>query len=201
MTAGDRGPEPAGQFVSSASRPAPVSGSLVQVRAEWIGFYDAHFHRVVRFMMHAGASLADAQDAAQDAFTESWKLMNRDPDAWQAIYAKEAWVRTIALRRLVRPPGPRRRPLTADGPAPDQPAPGPGHAELTVQAQAVLQALRGLDRESRAVMAFTLDDFTNAATADALNITQQRVRDAMKKARTALKRQFAETATAEGRQP
>jgi DNA-directed RNA polymerase specialized sigma24 family protein len=75
------------------------------VRAEWISFYDDHYHRVVRFIMHAGASPADAQDAAQEAFTESWKLMTSNPAAWQAVDRKAGWVRTTALRRLTRPPG------------------------------------------------------------------------------------------------
>jgi RNA polymerase sigma-70 factor (ECF subfamily) len=172
------------------------------VRAEWISFYDDHYHRVVRFIMHAGASPADAQDAAQEAFTESWKLMTSNPAAWQAVDRKAGWVRTTALRRLTRPPGSRRRPLIAgDGSIPDDPLPGPGHAELTAQAQAILQALRGLDTEARAVMAFSLDGFTTADVADALKITQQRVRDVKKRARTALKRQLAATVAAEGRQP
>jgi DNA-directed RNA polymerase specialized sigma24 family protein len=150
MTTGDLWPEPPGQSLPEARPSAPVSGSLVQVRAEWIGFYDTHYHRVVRFMMHVGASQADAQDAAQEAFTESWKLMSRDPDAWQAINGKAAWVRTTALRRHARPPGSRRRPPTAgDGGIPDQSAPGPDHAELTAQIQAVLHALRCLDSEAR----------------------------------------------------
>jgi DNA-directed RNA polymerase specialized sigma24 family protein len=82
----------------------------VQVRAEWISFYDTHYHRVVRSTMHAGASLPDAQDATQEAFTESWKLMIRDSGAWQAINGQTAWGRTVALRRHARPLGSRHRP-------------------------------------------------------------------------------------------
>jgi RNA polymerase sigma factor (sigma-70 family) len=201
MTTGDLWPERPGQSLPAARPPAPVSGNLLQMRAEWIGFYDTHYYRVVRFMMHVGASPADAQDAAQEAFTESWKLMCCDTAAWQAIDGKAAWIRTLALRRYARPPGSRRRPLTAiDGAIPDQPASGPDHAELTAQALTVLQALRSLDREARAVMAFSLDGFTTADTADALKITPQRVRDVKKKARVALKRGLAATATADGRQ-
>lgn len=51
----------------------------------------------------------------------------------------------------------------------------------------VLQALRTLDEESRAVMAFHLDDFTTKEIAAALELTEQRVRDVMKKARAALR--------------
>jgi RNA polymerase sigma-70 factor (ECF subfamily) len=174
----------------------------LEVCTEWVGFYNAHYHRVVRFIMMRGeASLTDAQDAAQEAFTESWLLISRDPDAWQAIGNKAAWVRTVACRRHSRPPGTRHRPLITDGPVPDPPVPGPGHAELTDQAQAVLQALRALDDESRAVMAFTLDHFTTADIATALGITHQRVRDVQKKARAILRRQLAEITAAEGRQP
>ena len=106
MTTSDRGAEPAGRSPSYASLQPPASGSLVQVHTEWIGFYDTHYHRVVRFVMHNGASQADAQDAAQEAFIESWTLMSSDPDRWQAVTVKEAWIRTVALRRYRRPLGP-----------------------------------------------------------------------------------------------
>src|SRR5438105_3339991 len=92
-------PEPAGHSLSSTSPTATVPGSLVRVRADWIDFYDVHSPRLVRFMMHIGASLADAHDAAQEAFPESGKLMSRDPTAWQAISGKAAWIRTTARRR------------------------------------------------------------------------------------------------------
>lgn len=199
MTAGDWGPEPPGHSPLPGHLPEPFSAGLVEMRAEWTDFFDTHHDRVVRFMMHVGASRYDAQDAAQEAFTESWELMSRDPGAWRAINGKAAWIRTTALRRLARPPGSRRRPLiTADGTIADRPDTGLDHAELTAQTQAVLQALRQLDSESRAVMAFSFDGFTTAETADALNKTQQQVRDVKKKARINLKRQLS---TSEGRQP
>jgi len=184
----------------SASPPALVPAGLVQARSEWIGFYDTHYHRVVRFVMHNGASQANAQDAAQDAFLESWALVSKDPDRWQAIAGKAAWIRTVALRRYRRPPGSRRRPPEARDEMPDQPVPGPGHEELTVQAQLVLRALRSLDEEARAVMAFELDGISAADIARALNITQQRVRDVRKKARKVLKYELGGTATPGRRQ-
>jgi DNA-directed RNA polymerase specialized sigma24 family protein len=202
MATGDPGPAPVGRSASPASRRGPASGTLLEVHTEWAGFYSDHYHRVVRFIMTRGeASLAGAEDAAQEAFTESWLLISHDPDAWQAIGNKGAWVRAVACRRQSRPPGTRHRPLVTGCPVPDLPAPGPGHAELTDQLQAVLQALRGLDDESRAVMAFTLDDFTTADIAAVLGISRQRVRDVLKKARAALRRQLAEIIAAEGRQP
>jgi RNA polymerase sigma factor (sigma-70 family) len=174
--------------------PALVPARLVQDRAQWISFYDTNYHRVVRFVMHNGASQASAHDAAQEAFLDSWMLMSSDPDRWQSITGKAAWIRTVALRRFRRPPGPRRRLLEAGDEIPDQPVPGPGHEELTVQAQLVLRALYSLDEEARAVMAFELDDIPTADIACALDITQQRVRDVKKKARKALKLMLAGTA-------
>lgn len=177
-------------------------GDPAQLQAEWIGFYDANYDRVVRFMMHAGASRAEAQDAAQEAFTESWKLLSRKPAAWQEIEAKAAWIRVIAMRSHARPPGVRRRPLTTGtGGIPDQTSAEPDFAELSVQTQAVLQALRSLDSDARTAMAFNLDGFTAVETARAMNLTPQRVRDLLKRARSALKRQLADAAAAERRQP
>lgn len=99
--------------------------------------------------------------------------------------------RTVALCRYRRPLGPRRRSLIADGEIPDRPGPGPGHDELTVQARSVLDALRTLDQESRAVIAYDMDGIPAADIACELGISQQRVRDIRKKARAALKRWLA----------
>jgi RNA polymerase sigma-70 factor (ECF subfamily) len=201
MTAGDLRPEPARPVISSAELPRPAPVSMMQVRAEWTDFYDAHYPRVVRFLMHNGASLTDAQDAAQDAFTESFDLMCLRPDRWQAVTGKAAWIRTVALRRYQRPPGPRKIPPITGTEIPDYPVPGPGHDELTAQAQLVLRALQTLNHEERTVIAFDLDDIPAADTAAALGIEQQRVRDIRKKARTALKKKLAENATPGRTQP
>jgi len=201
MTAGDVQPDPAGPDLSSGSLPGPLPGNLVQVRADWIDFYDTHYHRVVRVVMLNGATRAEAEDAAQEAFKESWDLLVKDPDRWQAVTGKAAWIRTVALRRHRRPPGPRHRPLIAGDELPDLPADGPGHDELTVQTQLVLQALRALDEEARTVIAFDMDGIPTADTAAALGITQQRLRDVRKKARTALKKLLTETSAPGRRQP
>jgi DNA-directed RNA polymerase specialized sigma24 family protein len=76
---------------------------------------------------------------------------------------------------------------------PDIAAPGPEPGELTAQTQAVLQALRGLDGEAQAVMAFLMDGFPATVIAETLGITEQRVRDITKRARAALKRTLAQS--------
>jgi DNA-directed RNA polymerase specialized sigma24 family protein len=198
MTAGDVQPEPPG--LSPGRRP-PLPGSMMQVRAEWIEFYDAQYHRVVRFLMLNGASKADAQDAVHEAFIESWDLLAKDPERWRAVKGKAAWIRTVALRRYKRPPGPRWRPLTGGNEIPDLPVAGPGHDELTVQAQLVLRALRALGEEARAVIAFDMDEIPAADIAAALGITAQRIRDIRKTARAALKKELAGITAPGRRQP
>ncbi len=107
----------------------------------------------------------------------------------------------MAVRKYRRPPGPRRRPLIAGNEIPDIPAPGPGHDELTAQTQLVLRALRALDEEARAVMAFDQDDIAVADIAAALGITDRRVWDIKKRARAALKKELAGMIEPGRRQP
>jgi RNA polymerase sigma factor (sigma-70 family) len=169
------------------------------VRDEWISFYDTEYRQVIGFVMKNGASLQDAQNAVHEAFIESWDLMETRPGNWKAIANQRAWIRTVALRKYRRPPGPRIRPQLAGTEIPDLPAHEPEPGELTAQAQTVLHALRCLDEGARTVMAFHIDEFSTDEIAAALGITEQRVRDLMKKARRNLERTLA--ARTEGSEP
>jgi RNA polymerase sigma factor (sigma-70 family) len=162
------------------------------MEADWIAWFRGEHHLVVRFVMKNGASLEDASDAAEDAFEDAWALLRQQPAKWSQIRDRRGWIRAVALRKHRRPPGPRRRPLTSDTKIPDVAAPGLEPGELTAQTQAVLQALRGLDDPERAVMAFRTDGFPVADIADALQISEQKVRDVTKRARAALKRTLAQ---------
>jgi RNA polymerase sigma factor (sigma-70 family) len=184
---------PAGPQVESTAPAAEHPVNLVAMREDWIAFYDAEYHSVVRFVSRNGASLEDACDATAEAFLDSWALMTRQPDRWLRVVNRRSWIRVVALRKQLRPPGPRRRPLLAcDAEIPDIPASGLEPGELTAQTQAVLQALHNLDEEARAVMAFRMDGFPTGVIAETLDITEQRVRDVVKKARAALKRVLAQ---------
>jgi RNA polymerase sigma factor (sigma-70 family) len=192
VTADERGGRHGRPAPSYSSEPEATSASLWQVRAEWISFYDTEYRQVIGFMMKNGASLQDAQDAVHEAFVESWDLMQTRPGNWKAIANQRAWIRTVALRKFRRPPGSRIRPQLAAGTKiPDVSAHDPEPGELTAQTQAVLHALRCLDEGARRVMAFRLDGFSTDEIAAALDITEQRVRDLMKKARRDLKRILA----------
>ena len=182
---------PIGQPSPDSSEHEPAAESLSEERAAWISFYETHYQRVVRFvMLHDGTSLAAAQDAAHEAFIESWAMVVTNPVRWVAITDQATWIRTMAVQKSRRPAGSRIRPQRhANVEIPDLPSPKP--CVVTVQTRAILQALRRLDAESRAVMAFYLDYFTTADIASALGITEQRVRDMKEKARVAVKQALA----------
>jgi RNA polymerase sigma factor (sigma-70 family) len=193
MAADERQPVPVEQHAQETRPLAGYNASRVSMRADWIAFYDAEYHRVVRFVMRNGASLEDACDATAEAFLDSWALMTSRPGNWAQIRDRRSWIRAVALRKRQRPPGSRRRPLLAGNTEiPDMAAPGPEPGELTAQTQAVLQALRGLDNQAQAVMAYLMDGFPAAVIAETLGVTEQRVRDVTKRARASLKRTLAQ---------
>src|SRR5215469_4371085 len=149
MAVDERRPVPAGRPPNLPNAPAGCPASHEVMRADWIGFYEGEYPLVVRFVMKYGASLEDARDATEEAFLEAWALLRRKPGQWSQIRDKRGWIRTVALRKHQRPPGPRRRPPTSDTTIPDRAAPGPEPGELTAQTQAVLQALHRLERRAR----------------------------------------------------
>jgi RNA polymerase sigma-70 factor (ECF subfamily) len=183
-----------------------TAARLGQVRSAWLDFYDSEYYEVVRFVMRAGADLATAEDAAQEAFVASWEL-TQEPARWRAIQDPRGWIRTVALRKYRRPPGARRKlPLIANADVPDQPTLGLEPGELTAQADLLLRALRGLEEDTRTAMAFHLDDFPARTIADLMGqlghagITEQKVRDLLGKARRHLRRDLASLIEQEGRE-
>ncbi|MFF5265033.1 RNA polymerase sigma factor [Actinomadura viridis] len=177
------------------------------MRAEFLQLHEDHHHRVVAFLLSYGASLDDAQDATHDAFVEAWHAV-QTPGAWKRIEHPAAWIRKVALRRYQRPPGPRDRPPTVSL-QPDlvpEPAPesGPSRVdpvELAIARTDVLAALRTLDNDCRAVIAFQMDGFSAVETAAALGMDDQRVRNLRKKARARLAAMLAPARTQEGGAP
>lgn len=94
---------------------------MAEVRAGFLEFFDREYLRVVRFVMRCGASFQDAEDAAQEAFAEAWAL-TEPPCKWAAVDDPQGWIRAVAVRRYLRPPGPRNRPAIV--PVPDVPETG-----------------------------------------------------------------------------
>lgn len=152
----------------------------------FIDLYDSEYHLVLRFVMNCGASLVAAEDAVQEAFLDAWKLMSTTRN-WAAVADPRAWIRVVALNKYRRPPGPRKVPLTIPHPAvADAQDAGDSQVDLSIEAMHVLDALRSLNPELQAIMAFDLDGFTAAESGRYLGLTEQQVRDRRKKARKIL---------------
>ncbi len=88
------------------------------MRDRFFEFFDAEYVLVVRFLMRCGASLHDAEDAAQEAFADAWVQMGRD-GKWADVAEPRGWIRRVALRKYRRPPG--RRPRLQTVPVADVP--------------------------------------------------------------------------------
>ncbi|OOC52439.1 MULTISPECIES: RNA polymerase sigma factor [Nocardiopsis] len=168
-------------------------------RAAFLWFIDDQYHQVIRFLIRYGATKDDALDATQEAFLEAWRQIHFPG---QKIDNPHGWIRQVALNKYRRPPGPRKRPLTApETPLPERPECHPGHAELTAQTLHVLQVIHRLERTDRAVIAFCMDGFTSVEAANYLGLTPQQARDALKRARRRLARELAPAALQEGGNP
>lgn len=107
-------------------------------------FYEATRHRVAAFLYAVGGDLAEAQDAAQEAYTRAWQRWSRvgsydDP---------EAWVRMVGYRIMINAWRRARNRLAAhrrqEAALPYRPAPDD---TLTVRA-----ALRQLPPDQRLVV-------------------------------------------------
>lgn len=113
---------------------------MYAMRQGFLDLFDAEYHLVVRFMMRNGAGLAEAEDAAREAFTRGWQKVARDQ--WSEVTHPRAWIRTVALNHHRG----QRRDVAAD--PPETAEPGPGHAEPTGQALDVVTALSLIDDET-----------------------------------------------------
>jgi DNA-directed RNA polymerase specialized sigma24 family protein len=170
--------------------PAGDLARLADGRSDFIDFYDREHHRVVVFLMHNGASRQAAEDAMQEAVADAWALV--EAGRWAQVASPGAWIRVVALNKYRRSWGPRGALMVlpaldlggVTGSAEDP-------ADLADSTLFVLQELRGLPAELRAIMAFQLDGFTGPETAGLLGITAQQVRDLRKKARKILRARLA----------
>jgi RNA polymerase sigma-70 factor (ECF subfamily) len=170
------------------------------MREEFLNLVNSEYQLLVRFVMFNGADQHQAMDAAQDAFVEAWDRLHWRPEQWAEIRDHRAWIRTVALRRYRRPPDRRREPptvVTADPPATPWQGPDPG--ELTAQTQRVLEALHSLPPDVAEVMAYRIDGFRPVEIAAELGMTDQKVRDVLKRGRKLLAKMLKERGVDEHR--
>ncbi|WP_328674100.1 RNA polymerase sigma factor [Streptomyces sp. NBC_00328] len=144
--------------------------------------HDEQYPALVRFLLLHGASWTEAQDAAQDAFTQMCA-----PGV--SISYPRAWLRTVAWRSWVSQQV-KLEETCADLPEPQTSLrwDTPTHAaELGEEQRRVISLLLQLPAKQRAAMAWHLDGFTTAESARAMGTTQAAVRQNLARARAALK--------------
>ncbi|MEV5598946.1 sigma-70 family RNA polymerase sigma factor [Streptomyces sp. NPDC052496] len=142
-------------------------------------YYEQHLTRLIRHLMRQGASVHEAAEAVQAAFTEALPC-------WEQIAHPAAWLRRVAFRLYLRQPV-RREELT--GEPPDSPGGVcPLRAvELQEEEQRVYAALSALPPAQRQVLAWSLDGFTDSEIAAELGMTDEAVRKNRSRARARLK--------------
>ncbi|MEE1799693.1 sigma-70 family RNA polymerase sigma factor [Streptomyces sp. JV176] len=145
--------------------------------------HHAEYPGLVRFLLYQGASWNEAQDAAQDAFTQMCRPGIR-------IRHPKAWLRKVAWRSLLRQQV-RHEDSVADVPEPVANWHTPAHAaELGVEERRVMELLQLLPAKQRAVLAWTMDGFTTQESAEAMGITAEAARQNLSRARATLKVQL-----------
>lgn len=147
-------------------------------------FYKTDFIPVVGFVIKTqiGATVDEARDAAQAAFTQAW-------EEWDKIDEPRGWVRTVATRVYLNSI-PRYEVMT-DTPV-DCPILHTPEAKLLIseRTQAARDLLATLPMTQRLVMALNTDGFSVREIAKELRTTPDAVRQNISRARSSLKRRL-----------
>lgn len=146
---------------------------------DFASLFEEQFHRLVGFLITAGARRQDAEDAVQMAFVELARH-------WTEVCERTGWLRRVAHRMWSKVVLQSREHSVADVGGDAMVAPG-NDADL-VERHRVLQLLSRLPEQQRVVLAFAYDGCTPSETATALGIPAANVRQNLKRARTALAR-------------
>ncbi|MFD9797701.1 RNA polymerase sigma factor [Streptomyces sp. NPDC059071] len=135
-------------------------------------------HRLIGFLITAGARRVDAEDAVQMAFIELAK-------AWGSVAHPVAWVRRVSFRMWTKITGKGHlHDLHEDLPDSAQ----PDSSDDLVERSQVVLFLRQLPPLQQTVMAFAYDGCSPAETAEATGMSPANVRQNLHRARANLAR-------------
>jgi DNA-directed RNA polymerase specialized sigma24 family protein len=173
------------------------------VRADLLKLYVDENLQVIRMLMRLGASLPDAEDAVQEAFSDAWSSMAGHPEKWVKVSKPRNWVRAIALNKYKGRFG-RRQPIFV--PVPELPDKvedaSSGQDDLTAETLDVLKALGNLAPPLRETLTLHMEGFSAPEIAAVLGFSSdQQTRDLIKKARKVLSREIPARVDQERRKP
>jgi RNA polymerase sigma-70 factor (ECF subfamily) len=166
-------PEEAGAV---ADGPAGVSS------VEYAMIYQAEKPRLMRYLIQCGASHHDAEDAAQRALAALYV-------SWEAVRNPKPWLRTVAIRELIRASSSAEHPV-GDHAQLDAPY-ALTEVESLIEEDAVLSAIRQLPTLQRYVLALHFDQFETSEIAEILRITEAAVRQNLARGRARLKERLS----------
>ncbi|WWQ68836.1 sigma-70 family RNA polymerase sigma factor [Streptomyces sp. Q6] len=146
---------------------------------EFAQFYSQHMAKLVRHLMRQGASIHEATEASQAAFTEAFVK-------WETIEHPAAWLRQVSLRLYWRRHSHREEPVQEIPELPGGPCPLQ-QVELKEQEARVCAALASLPPLQRQVLAWHLDEFSTTEISVALGMTPEAVRQNLSRGRARLK--------------
>ncbi|MGW6955267.1 sigma-70 family RNA polymerase sigma factor [Streptomyces sp. PAN_FS17] len=155
-----------------------------QEEAAFTEVFRARFVPLVAFLIKAGGSRHDAEDAVQAACVELAKT-------WHSVDHPGPWLRTTAFRMWLKSVH-RIRPDELTDQFPERAA--DDHSQDVAEKIAVVQLLRRLPLLQRTVTAFEIDGCTPSETAQALGVPAANVRQNLRRARANLQRLLTEGA-------
>lgn len=149
---------------------------------DFAGFYTASATRVVGYLYVVLGSVAEAEDAAQEAYTRAWLRWSQ----LRGYDDPEAWVRTVAFRVAMSSWHKAKNRLTAHRRSTG--AAGAAHVpDLSPDRLAVVDALRRIPAEQRrALVLFHLLGLTVAEIADETGVPAGTVKARLSRGRKAL---------------
>lgn len=151
------------------------------VQREWVECYKTEMPRLIRYLMKCfgDTDMRDAAEAAQSAFTELFAN-------WDAVRHRQAWLRKVAFRQMLRQHARAEAPLDS---LRQEPASRPASArlELREEHQAVLNQLRELPVAQRQVLALMYDQFSYREIAEIMDTNEAAVRKNAERARSRMK--------------
>ncbi|MFI6292389.1 hypothetical protein ACIBEJ_12440 [Nonomuraea sp. NPDC050790] len=178
------------------SQTPPCRLQVVDIRmkaahAAFVAFAEEQRLELVRFVMRCGASLAEAESAAREAFAEGWRLISRDLREWRKVGDERLWIRKVALGVWTGTGG--MRPLL-----PEVATVGVELADLAGQALDTTIVLAALPPGQRLAMALHRDGFGPAEVAAFMEVPEPEAARLLGDARATLRVSLAAYRTTQG---